>query len=184
MAKRPTTRILLEGALCVASALALSYFEIPLGIKFGGFNGKLNFVMVPLIIYAMRTNVGWGFLAGYIYGIIKYFVTYGTDITWVSLIFDYSLAYGMVGLAGLFHKSFKLISLAAFIGCLGRFAVHYFATVTVYARYVPAEFMGIKNPPLSVYSLLYNGTRMLPITIFTVGLFAILVAMPDILKEQ
>ncbi len=185
MAKQSNGRVLFEGAICIGAALTLSYLKIPIGLDFGGFDGNVSLVLIPLVIFAMRSNVGMGFAAGCIYGVIKFFLTWGvSDISWEMLIFDYTLSYGAVGLAGLFRKSFKLIGLAAFVGCLAKFGVHYLASVTVYSRYVPAAFMGIKNPPLSVYALLYNGTRMLPITVFTVGIFCLLEAMPDILKEQ
>lgn len=185
MAKRSGGRVLLEGVLCIGAAIALSYLRFHTGLKFGGFDGYISLVLIPLVIYAMRTNVGTGIVAGCLYGIIKYFLTWGFrgDITWEMLVFDYTLSYGAVGLAGLFRKSFKLIGLAAFVGCLAKFGVHYLATVTVY-KYVPATFMGMQNPPLHVFALFYNGTRMLPITIITVGIFCLLEAMPDILKEQ
>ncbi len=185
MAKRSNGRVFFEGVLCVGCSLALSYLKIPIGLKFGGFDGNISLALIPLVIFAMRSNVGMGFAAGCVYGILKFFLTWGfSDVSWEMLIFDYTLSYGAVGLAGLFRKSFKLIGLAAFVGCLAKFGVHYLASVTVYSRYVPAVFMGIQNPPLSVYALLYNGTRMLPLTVFTSGLFCLLEAMPDILKEQ
>ena len=180
--KRATVRNIVEGGICIALAVALSYLKIPIGLEFGSFGGSIDLVMIPLIIYAMRSNVGWGMAAGLIFGTLKFFFANGAAINWVSIIFDYSVAYAMVGLAGIFHKHFKLLPLAAFVGCLGRFAIHFVSGVTVYAQYLPEEFMGVEKPSVALYSLLYNGTYMLPNTIIAIVVCCLLLAMPKILK--
>ena len=181
--QKSTARILAEGGVCIALSIALSYLKIPIGLEFGGFGGSIDLVMIPLIVFAMRSNLGWGIGAGLIFGTLKFIFANGTAINWVSIIFDYSVAYGMVGLAGLFHRNFKLMPLAAFVGCLGRFIVHFISGVTVYAEYLPEEFMGITKPSVALYSLLYNGTYMLPNTILAVVICCLLLAMPKILKQ-
>ena len=182
-AKRSTVRVMVEGGVCIALSIALSYLKIPIGMEFGGFGGSIDLVMIPLIVFAMRSNLGWGVGAGLIFGILKFIFANGAAINWVSIIFDYGVAYAMVGLAGLFHKHFKLMPVAAFVGCLGRFAIHFLSGVTVYAQYLPEEFMGIDKPSVALYSLLYNGTYMLPNTIIAVAVCCLLLAMPRILKQ-
>ncbi len=182
-AKRSTVRVMVEGGVCIALSIALSYLKIPIGMEFGGFGGSIDLVMIPLIIFAMRSNLGWGVGAGLVFGILKFIFANGAAINWVSIIFDYGVAYAMVGLAGLFHKHFKLMPVAAFVGCLGRFAIHFLSGVTVYAQYLPEEFMGIDKPSVALYSLLYNGTYMLPNTIIAVAVCCLLLAMPRILKQ-
>ena len=179
---RSPVRIIVEGGICIALAIALSYLKVPIGLEFGGFGGSIDLVMIPLIIFAMRSNAGWGMGAGLIFGTIKFFLS-GSAISWISIIFDYSVAYAMVGLAGLFHKNFKLLPLAALVGCLGRFAIHFLSGVTVYAQYLPEEFMGVDKPSVWLYSLLYNGTYMLPNTILAVGVCVLLLFMPKILRQ-
>ena len=181
--KRSTVRIMVEGGICVAMAIALSYLKIPIGMEFGGYGGSIDLVMIPLIIFAMRSNMGWGMAAGLIFGTLKFIFANGAAINWVSIIFDYSVAYAMVGLAGIFHKHFKLMPLAALVGCLGRFAIHFVSGVTVYAQYLPEEFMGVEKPSVALYSLLYNGTYMLPNTIIAVAVIILLLAMPKIMKQ-
>ena len=182
-AKRSTVRVMVEGGVCIALSIALSYLKIPIGMEFGGFGGSIDLVMTPLIIFAMRSNLGWGVGAGLVFGILKFIFANGAAINWVSIIFDYGVAYAMVGLAGLFHRHFKLMPAAAFVGCLGRFAIHFLSGVTVYAQYLPEEFMGIDKPSVALYSLLYNGTYMLPNTIIAVAVCCLLLAMPRILKQ-
>ena len=181
--KRSTLRIMVEGGVCIALSIALSYLKIPIGLEFGGFGGSIDLVMIPLIIFAMRSNAGWGMGAGLVFGILKFIFANGAAINWVSIVFDYGVAYAMVGLAGLFHKNYKLLPLAAFVGCLGRFVVHFISGVTVYAEYLPDAFMGVEKPSVALYSLLYNGTYMLPNTILAVVICALLLAVPRIVKQ-
>ena len=170
-----STRALVEGAICVALSIALSYAKIPIGLAFGGFGGSIDLVMIPLIVYAVRWGCGWGILAGFVFGTIKYFIGQHADISWVSIIFDYSVAYAFVGFAGLLKRKYRLLPLAALVGCVGRFLIHYISGVTVYAQWMPEEFMGISGMTPPLYSLLYNGTYMLPNTILAVVLCALLV---------
>lgn len=172
-----TTRALAEGAVCVALSIALSYLKIPTGVAFGGFGGSIDLVMIPLIVYAVRWGLGWGVLAGFVFGTLKYFVGSHSEISWISIISDYSVAYGFVGFAGLFKRKYRLLPLAALVGCACRFVVHYISGVTVYAQWMPEEFMNVTYPTLtpSLYSLLYNGTYMLPNTILAVVLCALLI---------
>ena len=96
-----STRRLAEGGICIALALVLSYIKIPIDLSFGGFGGSINLVMIPLILFAVRWGAPWGLLAGLAFGTLKYFFAEGFAVSWVSIIFDYSLAYAAVGFAGL-----------------------------------------------------------------------------------
>ena len=163
-----------EGAICVAASLALSYLKIPMGVAFGGFGGSIDLVMIPLIIYAARRGLSWGIGAGLVFGTLKYFVAGGVAANWQSMLLDYSLAYAAVGLAGLFKTRPQKLALGAFCGCVARFIIHYISGVTIYAQYMPEEFLGLKMNAAAIYSLLYNGTYMLPNTVIAVIVCAIL----------
>ncbi|MBQ2062301.1 MAG: energy-coupled thiamine transporter ThiT [Oscillospiraceae bacterium] len=167
--------MLAEAGVCIALSVALSFWKIPIGLTFGGFGGSIDLVMIPLIVFAVRWGAGWGMLAGLAFGTLKYFIGSSGSISWVSIIFDYSVAYAAVGLAGILRRKYKLLPVAALIGCIARFVIHFISGVTVYAQYMPEEFMGIgnMNPPL--YSLLYNGTYMVPNTILAVAICALLI---------
>lgn len=175
-------RALTEGAVMVALSIALSFIKIPIGVGFGGFGGSIDLVMVPIIVYAVRYNCAWGLGAGLVFGTIKYFLG-GNAIDWVSIIFDYSVAYMFVGFAGLMNKKYETLPLAALIGCFGRFAVHFISGVTVYAKWMPEEFMGISGMTPPLYSFLYNGTYMLPNTILAVAVCALLIVPLKKLKK-
>ncbi|MBR7009803.1 MAG: energy-coupled thiamine transporter ThiT [Oscillospiraceae bacterium] len=181
--KRRTLRIMVEGGVCIALAIALSYLKIPIGLEFGGFGGSIDLVMIPLIFFAMRSNAGWGIGAGLIFGLLKFFFAGGSAINWQSMLLDYVVAYGMVGLAGLFHKHYKLLPVAAVVGCLGRFAVHYLSGVTIYKISGLEKILNVETASPSLYSLLYNGTYMLPNTILAVVVCCLLLAMPQLLRR-
>lgn len=168
-----------EGAVFVAAALALSYLKIPTGVSFGGFGGSIDLVMLPLIVFSLRRGALWGMGAGLVFGTAKFFFAGGVAVNWQSMLLDYSLAYMAVGLAGAFSGShFKgRAALGAALGCLSRFAVHFLSGVTIYAQYVPEDFLGLSMRGAAVYSLLYNGTYMLPNTVIAV-IACVLLAKP------
>ena len=64
-------RRLTEGGICIALSLALSYLKIPVMAGFGGFGGSIDFVMIPLIIFAVRWGLGWGIGAGFVFGTLQ-----------------------------------------------------------------------------------------------------------------
>ena len=177
--KSKSIRCITEGAICIALAIALSYLKIPIGLAFGGFGGSIDLVMIPLIVFAVHRGLGWGVLAGLVFGTIKYFIGAHADISWISIIFDYSVAYAFVGFAGLMRGAFaqgknSALALGALIGCVCRFIIHYISGVTVYAQWMPEEFMNISHMTPPLYSLLYNGTYMLPNTVLCVLVVALL----------
>ena len=165
---------LCECAIFTAMALALSYLKIPIGLEFGGFGGSIDLVMIPLILCAIRWGCGWGLGTGLVFGTLKFFLAGGTAVNWQSMLLDYSIAYMCVGLAGLLRGKSKTAWLAALIGCFGRFVIHFISGVTVYAQYMPEEFMGMTMTSPVTYSILYNGTYMLPNTILAVIICALL----------
>lgn len=172
--KNKTLRTLCEGAVLVALSLALSYIKIPIGLAFGGFGGSVDLVMIPLIVFALRAGWGWGLGAGLVFGTLKFFLAGGVAVNWQSMLLDYSLAYMFVGFAGLVRGTRFELPLGALIGGAARFVIHFISGITIYAEYMPEEFMDMTMTSPWVYSLLYNGTYMLPNTVLAVVLCALL----------
>ncbi len=168
------TRIICEGAIMVAASLALSYLKIPIGLSFGGFGGSIDFVMIPIIVFALFRGWGWGILAGLIFGTLKFFFGGGVAVNWQSMLLDYSLAYAAVGFAGLVRACKTPYAVGALIGSLARFVIHFISGITIYAEYMPDEFLNMTMTNTWLYSLLYNGTYMLPNTVIAVVLTAVL----------
>jgi thiamine transporter len=162
--KNEKLRALTECSIFIALSIVLSYLKIPIGLSFGGFGGSIDLVMIPLIVAACRWGLGWGLGSGLVFGTLKFFLAGGAAINWQSMLLDYSVAYMFVGLAGLIKRKPRQMWLAALIGCLGRFVIHFISGVTIYAMYME-DIFGLPMTNVWVYSALYNGSYMLPNTI-------------------
>ena len=152
-------RALTEGALFVALAFVLSFvklYQLPNG-------GSLTPAMFPILLYGLRWGLGRGLGAGFIFGLLQMVFDGAYAWGWQSMILDYLLAFTPLGLAGLFRGRAWGIFPGTVIGCLGRFIVHHISGITIYRIIVPTAVPGFgtfDNPHL--YSLVYNGSYMLP----------------------
>ena len=160
----------IEGAVCIALSYALSFIKFKIWPE----GGSIDIVMVPLLIYAWRRGAGWGVAAGLIFGTIKCFFAGGFAWGWQSILLDYVVAYGAVGLGGLLRNGKHGLPLGALLGSVCRFIVHFISGVTIYKILEPTEFAGktFSNPAL--YSAVYNGSYMLVNLILAVVLCALL----------
>ena len=165
--KNQKLRAMAECAVFVAISIALSYLKIPIGLSFGGFGGSIDLVMIPLIIAACRWGLGWGLGSGLVFGTLKFFFAGGAAVNWQSMLLDYSVAYMFVGFAGVLKRQPDKMWLAALIGCLCRFLIHFISGITIYAEYME-DIFGLTMTNTWVYSALYNGSYMLPNTVLAV----------------
>ena len=150
-----------EGAVCIALAYALSFFELDLWFQ----GGSIGVAMLPIVVYAWRRGLGWGVMAGLIFGTIKCFFAGGFAWGWQSILLDYTVAYGAVGLAGLCRKLPRGLALGAMVGGFARFVIHFISGVTIYAILAPTELFGVTFLNPWTYSLAYNLGYVLPSTI-------------------
>ncbi len=171
--KRNQIITLCEGAISIALAYALSFFELDLWFQ----GGSIGAAMLPIVIFACRRGAGWGLLAGVIFGTIKCFFAGGFAWGWQSILLDYSVAYAAVGLAGLCRKLPHGAAWGACLGGMARFAIHYISGVTIYAIVAPTELFGITFLNPWTYSLAYNLGYVLPSTIL-VAVLAYLLEKP------
>ncbi len=148
---------LVEGALCIAIAYALSFLKFKIWPE----GGSIDIVMVPLLIFAWRRGTGWGIIAGLIFGTIKCFFAGGFAYGWQSILLDYTVAYGTVGLGGLVSKAKFGLPLGAVIGSVFRFLVHFLSGITIYRILEPTEFAGTTYSNPALFSAVYNGSYML-----------------------
>ena len=165
---KTNTRMLCEGAILVAVAQILSLiklWEMPWG-------GSVVLAMVPMILFAVRWGLGPGLLAGFAFGVLQFLFDGGFAIGWQSIIGDYLLAFTVLGLAGLVKRTRFGVFTGTLIGCLARFLVHYVVGATIWAEYMPEEFLGLSMSSPWFYSLLYNILYMGPNLIITLVFFA------------
>ncbi|HEX2944473.1 MAG TPA: energy-coupled thiamine transporter ThiT [Clostridia bacterium] len=172
--KKQNTRMLVEAGMMIALAIILGeyvwLFKMPLGgtVTLGG--------MVPLFIFSFRWGWKKGILVGAIYGILDLILGGFYSMHPISILLDYPLAYSMIGLAGLFRKTAVGYIGGIFAGITGRFLCHVVSGVVFYASYAP------KGQSPWVYSILYNGTFLLPELAITLVMTLVIlkfVRLPD-----
>ena len=168
--KRTKTRALTEGAIMVALATALSYvkfFELPNG-------GSVCIGMVPILIYCIRWGWKDGFLATFAMGLLQ--LIFDGAYAWGpwSMLLDYLLAYGVLGVAGFFWKRKSGLFTGTVVACNCRFIIHFISGITIYKIYEPTEVLNhvYTNPYL--YSAVYNGSFLAIDMVLCLIIFAIL----------
>lgn len=160
-----------ECGIFLALAIGLSYLEIPIGIA----GGSISFAMLPILIIAYRHGGLWGVGFGLMFGVLKPIITPSAFWGIPSMILDYMVAYGVVGISGFIMKNRKLTEIGALGGCLGRYVIHIISGVLLFAITEPTAIEGLgtyTNPIL--YSVVYNATYMLPSTVACVVLIVLL----------
>jgi thiamine transporter len=157
---------LCEAALMIALATVLGLLQFP-PFRFDLWvnGGSIDFVMLPLLILGHRRGAVWSIPAGLAYGFIKCLI--GGSIGWgiLSVLLDYVLAYGMVGLAGFFRNEKWGLPVGAVVAAFARFVIHYISGVTIY-KIAVGESVGIFGMTFGdnmsyLYSRVYNGSYML-----------------------
>ena len=169
---RTRTRTLCEGAIMVALAQILSYIkimELPNG-------GSLTPAMFPILLFAVRWGLKDGLLAGFVFGLLQLIFDGAYAWGWQSMLLDYLVAFPPLGLAGLFKGKKWGIFAGTVLGCLGRFIVHFISGITIYRIYAPTEILGTVFDEPNLYSLVYNGSYMLPNTILALAIAGLLYA--------
>ena len=156
------TKIIAEIVVVVSLSYALNLivlFRMPQG-------GSVSVVsMVPILWLALRRGTKIGVLAGVIFGLVDMmpqpFVVHP-----VQFLLDYPLAFGSLGLAGLFQKH----PIAGVVtGIFGRFVCHFVSGMVFFAMYAPSGM----NP--AVYSAIYNGSYLVVELVFSIVIMYVLV---------
>ncbi len=145
------TRKLTEIAVCVAMAVVCSFikvWEMPQG-------GSVALTMIPIFVVAIRRGPIAGMVAGAIYGVISMLIA-GVVYHPMSILLDYILAFGLLGIAGAFKKNISGIILGITSGTALRFVSSLISGAVLFAEYAPEG----QNP--WIYSLGYQATYMLP----------------------
>jgi thiamine transporter len=172
-------RILAELGLTIALFAILQYFNIKLpGITQGG---SISLSMVPIVVLALLRGPVVGLICGALCGGIDMMIEphiYG----WWQPFMDYILAYSFVGAAGFFSapvqklldkgktvSSLSFIGLAAVLGPALRLIIHVLSGVLFFREYVP------EGQNMWIYSIVYNASYMVPATIVTVLVAAVVV---------
>ncbi len=142
---------MVESAIMIALAVVLSFVKVwsmPQG-------GTVSLTMLPLFVLSFRRGPVAGIISGIIYGAIS-IIFDGVIYHPMSILLDYTLAYGLLGVAGFFKKSYGGIILGTTVGTALRYLCSLLSGAVLFAEYAPSG----QNP--WIYSLGYNATYMLP----------------------
>ena len=158
-------------AIFLALGVVLSELIPSISLPFGG--SVTLFSMVPVCLIAIAYGTKWGVFSGLVYGALQLIfglsnVTYAWGIAPIAgiavLLLDYVVAYGVLGLSGIFNKVIKNKILSAVLGValalVLRFICHFITGITVWGNLT-------EGWSAIWYSITYNATYMLPELIIT-----------------
>lgn len=156
-------------ALFLALSTVLSELIPSISLPFGG--SITVFSMVPVCLIGIMFGTKWGVLSGTVYGVIQ--MLFGLNnlsyATWwgaavIIVLFDYIVAYAVLGFSGVFKgkikNEFLSLILGVLLACLLRYFCHFITGVTVWREI--ADIWGA-----IWFSITYNGSYMLPEMIIT-----------------
>lgn len=182
--KNTKLRALCESAIMLALSIALSYirfFELP-------FDGSITlFSMLPVCLISVKYGIKWGLGTAFCFSWFQilqgHVFSFGLTPAMLiaSLLLDYILAYTVIGLAGMFRKKGTVGILGGIaLVCTLRFVVHFLSGILLWTNYEEFIAFGATwfNRPV-LYSICYNGVYMLPETVLTVVVAAILFHIPQ-----
>ncbi|MBQ3168547.1 MAG: energy-coupled thiamine transporter ThiT [Clostridia bacterium] len=167
-----TTRQLVESAIMIAIGTVLSFITIASPWKLGG--GITVCSMLPLVILAFRHGTKIGVFASCVYGLIQMIIGF-SNVQYASnfmmavgiVLFDYIVAFGVVGFSAIFTPFFKKRLPAILTGVLFTFvlrlACHFMTGVWIWEALWPNE-LGWAS---SLWSLAYNASYMIPEIVLT-----------------
>jgi thiamine transporter len=140
-----------------------------------------GFPMIPIVLLGFILGVQYGILGGMLYGLISVLLDGGL-YHWASLFFDYLIAFGVLGLTGLYRKHFnhpvKFVLVILFVGFL-RYLSHSLGGAIIFAEFAPAGM----NPWFYSF-VVYNAPYMLSATFFTALVASLLRKKIIVLSEQ
>lgn len=158
-------RMIVEAGILIALGYILSLVKIwqaPMGgsVTAGS--------MIPVMLFALRWGYKKGVLVAVIYGIIQFMLGPKWSYHPVSIIFDYLVAFGALGIVGYFRHSKKQMYIGVFVAIFVRYIAHVISGVVVFASYAPESMSPI------IYSLVYNSQYLIPEFIVSVLVFSFL----------
>lgn len=188
------TVILVESAVMVSMASILSLIRI-ISLPYGG--SVTLCCMLPLVILSYRRGIRWGIGASLVFSVIQMILGMGTISAAflpgedqmvlykaiLMVVLDYFIAYSFVGFSGIVHKGSpsKCLCIGSIIGCTARYIAHFLSGFILWGSYaewffedqmsnnvskwILQHFSG--NGLAAIYSLIYNGSYMIPEIIIT-----------------
>jgi thiamine transporter len=137
--------------------------------------------MLPIVVYSNRYGIKQGLVVAFVFSLFQFFQGIGDGLfAWgltptmliACILLDYILAYTVIGLSGMFRQKGEWGRICGAIAALLiRFACHFVSGVVIFHS-VGTLWDGFSTDNTLLYSLLYNGSYMLPEIAFTcIGAF-------------
>lgn len=167
MEKR-NVHIMVETAVLVGAALVLSMIRIvrlPQG-------GSVGIDMLPIFLLAFRRGGKVGIIGGALFGVLK-LITDPYILHPVQVLLDYPIPFAVLGVAGFFRS--RMLVGAAF-GAILRYLAHIISGVVFFAEYAP------EGTSAWIYSIVYNGSFLIPETILVCAVLILLRVRRDIFE--
>jgi len=162
------TKLLAEMVVAIALSTVLSFVKFSIWAQGGSITAGS---MVPLFWFSLRRGPKLGITSGVIYGMVQFFVE-PYFVHPAQVLLDYPIAFGALGLAGLF-RTHELAGVAVGIG--GRFLAHFVSGVIFFATFAPQIYLGLNiGANAYAYSALYNGTYLVPELVISLVLMTVL----------
>ncbi len=165
--------------VALATVLSLiKVYEMPLG-------GSVTLLsMLPIAIISLKYGLKWGIGSAFVYSLFQFFLGLSDIMTWGltvkmwfgSIIFDYLIAFTVIGLAGIFRKK----GLMGIIGGVSiaialRFVSHFISGCIFFDIWSTWD-------NVYLYSLAYNASYLLPELIFTLIAAIVIFKVPQTRK--
>ena len=217
MVQTRKTRRLTESAMLLAVAIVLelvSKMFIP-GLPFGG---QITLVsMLPVVLISYRHGVKWGFVASVTYALIEMAIG-AKNVTaafqpgyfgdgrmvlnaLIMCLFDYVLAFTVLGLGGIFrnriHRPGAALAWGSILALSARYLCHIASGYILFSGWAEwfftqegfpawgAELVATLNPNALglMYSVVYNGMNMIPEILLTTIAAGIIARIPKIVEK-
>ena len=199
-----TFNLVLAGVM-IAMGTALGFVK-PFELPYGGAITLCS--MLPVMFFSYRCGLKWGLSAGLVFSVLQ--LLFGLDalkgisamMVVGSIFLDYILAFTVLGLAGMFRGKIKndaaAFTLGSFVSMMLRYFCSFLSGWVLWASFNETAdmqgFIASFFPPLGnlsgtalavVYSLVYNGSYMIPEIILTcvVGFLLVQFAGKQILDK-
>ena len=169
-------------AMMIALSAVLSMikvYQLPVG-------GSITLLsMLPVASVAICYGTKSGLITSLLYACVQIALDLGalmgygmTPATWVGcLLFDYIIAFGCIGLAGIWrNKGTVGMCAGVALSCVIRFISHFISGAVVFSVWCPEGWN------VYLYSLVYNGSYMLPELVLTTIGAVLLFRIPQVKK--
>ena len=176
--RRFVTSAIMIGLAAVLSMIKV--WEMPLG-------GSVTLLsMLPITLLSIKYGVKWGLFSAFIYSLVQIAIDFPKLMSWGMtlkiwigcIVFDYLVAYTILGLAGIFRNRGKYgIYTGITLVLILRYFSHFISGTIFFDIWCPEGWNVV------LYSICYNGAYMLPEIIFTLIAAFILIKLPQTKKH-